>query len=237
MICVYAITAGTPAKESLAGAAGLADAPVAARAADGVAAVYSEIAQSPAPTRDSVLRHEQVVESLMHDRPLLPARFGTVLRDGAALDHLLTINHDRLAAGLDRVRGCVELGVRVMWDAAGTEADEPGDESAGPHLSGRAYLMALATQERRRRDTEARAGELAANLNRLFRPCAKDGVVRVLPSPQFVMAAAYLVPHDQAGEFRTRVREAGRAFETLRLLCSGPWPPYHFVPELEVPRG
>jgi len=33
------------------------------------------------------------------------------------------------------------------------------------------------------------------------------------------------------------VDEAGAAFETLKLLCSGPWPPYHFVPELEVSRG
>jgi hypothetical protein len=237
MIYVYAITAGAPPKESLDGVAGLADAPLAARTVGEIGAVYSGIEQAPSPARENILRHEQAVETLMQAGPLLPARFGTVLRDGARLDHLLTINHDRLAAGLDRVRGCVELGVRVMWGAAGAEVDESADEPSPDATTGTAYLMARAAQERRRRSTEARAGELAANLNRLLRPCAKDGVVRVLPSPRFVMAAAYLVPRDQTGEFRDRVNEAGASFETLRLLCSGPWPPYHFVPELEVPRG
>jgi hypothetical protein len=237
MIYVYAITAGAPPAESRAATAGLGEAPLAARAVRDVGAVYSEIGQSPAPTRESILRHERVVETLMQTRPLLPARFATVLRDEAALDHLLAINHDRLVAGLERVRGCVELGVRVMWDAGGTEVGGDAGEPPGDATTGTAYLVARAGRERKRRDAEARAGELAANLNRLLRPCARDGVVRVLPSPRFVMAAAYLVPRDQTGAFRSRVEEAGAAFETLRLLCSGPWPPYHFVPELEVPRG
>jgi hypothetical protein len=237
MIYVYAITAAPPTKEALGGVAGLNDAPLAVRTVRDLGVVYSDIAQSPSPTREAVLRHERVIERLMEQHTLLPARFATVLGDEATLDRLLTVNHDRLAAGLERVRGCVELGVRVMWDAAGTEADVPDEGSSEEPTSGTAYLMARAEQERRRRGTEARAGELAANLNRLLRPCAKDGVVRVLPSPRFVMAAAYLVPRDRTGEFRGRVNEAASAFETLKLLCTGPWPPYHFVPELEVPRG
>jgi hypothetical protein len=237
MIYVYAITAGAPPREAFDRIPGLADARLAAREVRGVAAVYSEIGESPSPTREAVLRHEQVVEQLMAGRPLLPARFATVLGDEATLERLLTVNHDRLAAGIERVRGCVELGVRVMWDAAGTEVDPPAEVPGEGAASGTAYLMARAERERRRRETEARAAELSANLDRLFRPCARDGVVRVLPSPPFVMAAAYLVPSDRTGEFRGRVGEAGAAFETLKLLCSGPWPPYHFVPELEVPRG
>lgn len=237
MIYVYAITTGAPPREALDGIPGLADARLAARAVRDVAAVYGEVGESPSPTRQAALRHEQVVEKLMAGRPLLPARFATVLGDEATLERLLTVNHDRLAAGLERVRDCVELGLRVMWEAAETEVDPPDDEPAGGAASGTAYLMARAGRERRRRETEARAAELSANLDRLFRPCARDGVVRVLPSPQFVMAAAYLVPRGQTGEFRSRVDEAGAAFETLKLLCSGPWPPYHFVPELEVPRG
>jgi hypothetical protein len=236
MIYVYAITAGAPPREALDGVTGPSGMPPAALAVREVAAVWSEIDQSPPATRESILRHEQVVEKLMAGRPLLRARFGTVLRDEATLGRLLTVNHDRLAAGLERVRDCVELGVRVMWDADGTEVDPPADEPAPDAASGTAYLIARAEQERRRRGTEARAAELSGNLNRLFEPCAKDGVVRVLPSPRFVMAAAYLVPLARTGEFRGRVEEAGAAFETLKLLCSGPWPPYHFVPELEVPR-
>jgi hypothetical protein len=56
-----------------------------------------------------------------------------------------------------------------------------------------------------------------------------------------LMVAAYLVPRDRTESFRTRVQELGAAHPTLRLLCTGPWPPYHFVPPLvgtrEAARG
>ena len=237
MIYVYAITAGNPPPEALAAMRGFGDAPLRAQGEGGMSVVYAHIASSPRPARETAVAHERVVEHLMADRAVLPARFGTVLRDEAALDDVLALNHERLTAGLERVRDCIELGVRVLWQgedptpSAGPKEDVPsGDETAG-----RAYLMARAEKERQRLRTEAQAGELAANLNRLFLPCARDGVVRVLPTPQFVMAGAYLVPRGQVAEFRTRVQEAGAAFQTLRLLCTGPWPPYHFVPELTLP--
>ena len=241
MIYVYAITGESPSPQTLGGAAGVFDAPLESRTVGRVAAVYSEVHRVPRPTRETAWRHEKVVERVMAAHPVLPARFGTVFRDLAALDDVLARNDDVLAAGLNRVRGCVELGVRVAWDADAAAAAEaaagPGDpphgaEEMGP---GRAYLAARMEQERGRRRIEAQAAALAENLNRLFFPCAKDGVVRVLPMPQFVMAAAYLVPRERVAEFRSRVREAGTAFQALRLLCTGPWPPYHFVPELSVP--
>jgi len=239
MIYVYAITAGSPAPQAMATPRGFDDAPLLARGADEVSAVYADVAGSPRPTRENALAHERVVEALMADCAVLPARFGTVLRDEATLDGVLAMNHERLIGGLERVGNCVELGVRVLWQAEDTrEADtagEPEPVPAGGESAGRAYLLARAAKERQRQRTEARAGELAANLNQLFRPCARDGVVRVLPTPQFVMAAAYLVPRDRVAEFRSRVEEVGAAFATLRLLCTGPWPPYHFVPELVLP--
>jgi hypothetical protein len=204
-----------------------------------VSVAYAKIAAAPRPARDTALTHERVVEQLMADRALLPARFGTVLRDDAALEDVLAMNRQSLSGGLERVRGCVELGVRVLWPAEEPGTPPPPRETAAAPADGdgvgRAYLLARAAEERQRLRTEARAGELAANLNRLFLPCARDGVVRVLPATQFVMAGAYLVPRDRVGEFRSRVEEAAAAFATLRLLCTGPWPPYHFVPELKLP--
>jgi hypothetical protein len=49
------------------------------------------------------------------------------------------------------------------------------------------------------------------------------------------MAGAYLVPRERIEEFRRSVTAAGEAEPSLRLLCTGPWPPYHFVPELSLP--
>ena len=169
----------------------------------------------------------------------LPARFGTVMPDPEAVEETLARHHEAFAGGLRRVRGCVELGVRVMWQSeAGTGAD--GDEPAAPPIdapgaSGRAYLAARLAEEQRRRAAVRRAAELAGALDETFRSCAADGTFRVLPSPKFVMTGAYLVPRDRAHEFRRRVEDAGAAHPDVRLLCTGPWPPYHFVPAVAAP--
>src|SRR6201995_962671 len=62
----------------------------------------------PAPrevTPEALLRFEEVVESLMGDGTVLPARFGTVLDDDEAGRRLLTDRHRRLAGALRRVGG------------------------------------------------------------------------------------------------------------------------------------
>jgi hypothetical protein len=67
-------------------------------------------------TADALWRREALLERLMEDRDLLPVRFGTLLPDEAAAERALAERQDDFAAGLDRVRGAVELGVRVQGD-------------------------------------------------------------------------------------------------------------------------
>ena len=250
MIYVYAILEGEPGPPSLDGGGGLGDGPLRAARAGGSAgdvwAAYHPVAAAPRANHDTVWRHERVVERLMALHNLLPVRFGMVLRDAAALEAVLHRNRDALAAGLTRVRGCVELGVRAVWDfdrianaqARARLAPPPPAEAT----SGRAYLLARAARERERLDAEAQASELAQKLNALFLPCARDASVRVLPTQQSAVSAAYLVERDRMGDFRARATEAGAALQAgdavrpdLRLLCTGPWPPYHFVPALSLP--
>lgn len=210
---------------------GINDEPPHVFASDGIAAVYSETSKGAIrPTPENVWRHEQVIESFMRDRSVLPARFATVVSDRRALDDLLHSNRDRLAAGLERVRGCVELGVRALTPASARSPPLPTHE-----LTGRSYLIARMEQEQARRRTEAEAGALAARLHERFSASAAAATLRVLPTPQFLMTGAYLVQRDRIEGFRRGVVESGAEQPSLRLLCTGPWPPYHFVPELVLP--
>jgi len=98
--------------------AGLAGAPLQSIAYRGIAAVVSPLADGPLPpTAENVMLHERVIEALMAERTALPARFGMVLKSQqAALDELAG-RYDAYAANLGRVRGRVELGLRVLWRA------------------------------------------------------------------------------------------------------------------------
>jgi hypothetical protein len=228
MIYAYAITdpaCAVPRSE----ARGLDDAPLATRTIGDVAVVYSaHVLRQIAPTPENLWRHEAVIESIMRaGDAVLPARFGTLFADDRALDDALSRHADALAAGLERVRGCVELGLRVMW-----KPPQHAPASPPSTISGRAYMLARLDEERRRRETRELAERIAADLHDNLAPLARDSTRRVLPTPDVLMSAAYLVPRDDAESFATRTRELSSTHPALRLLCTGPWPPYHFAPAL-----
>jgi hypothetical protein len=249
MVYVYGIT-DSPAAP-VAGQQGLEDRPLEVCAVESISAVYTrhEMKTPPPPTPETAWRHERVVEWLMRERAVLPARFGTTFHDEAKLRAALAPHERELAAGLERLRGCVELGVRVLWEA--TPAPGPAvitTAMPAPPLiqpspdSGRAYMLARLEEERHRREERQRADRLVDELHAPLAPLAVDSTRRVLTTPQTLLVAAYLVPRDRTDAFRERVRELGPAHPALRIVCTGPWPPYHFVPQLgeaaaEVARG
>jgi hypothetical protein len=99
-------------------------------------------------TADTLWHHEELIEQLMEGRTLLPIRFGTLLADEEAAAAAVAERRDELAAALERVRGAVELGVRVRGegDASGVHeavAALARDSvvRAGPDLLRAAYLV------------------------------------------------------------------------------------------------
>ena len=98
---------------------------------------------------DDVWRHEEVIESLMIGRAVLPARFGTLL-SRRQLDDTLCRAHSALVRDIERVRGHVEIGVRFLPIAdPETTTRAPSDISAGHGASpGTAYLLTKLSEER-----------------------------------------------------------------------------------------
>ncbi|MDQ3850444.1 MAG: GvpL/GvpF family gas vesicle protein, partial [Actinomycetota bacterium] len=107
MVYVYAVTG--PLGEAPAGN-GLDGAPLRIVTTDELAAVVSDGDDAPVRVSEGVLwAHERVVEDLMADRPVLPMRFGSALRDDDAVRAMLVTRGEELAAALRRVSGAVEL--------------------------------------------------------------------------------------------------------------------------------
>jgi hypothetical protein len=247
MIYVYAVielpATGAP---PLPAVCGLGARPVELRTVGPVGAVYTS--QPPGaipPTAQNVWLHEGVIESLMRQRAVLPARFGATFADAAGLDQALYSQAERLAAGLDHVRGCVELGLRVLWPRAELPAEaslaprgphdappDARDGGGGDLRPGRAYMVARLAREQRSRESRQTVERLAAEIHAELAPLARDSTRRLLPTPVPQMSGAYLVPGPQADTFNARVRQLAVRHPGVRQLCTGPWPPYHFVPTL-----
>jgi hypothetical protein len=62
-------------------------------------------------------------------------------------------------------------------------------------------------------------------------PLAADLAVDEPSSTDLLFTAAFLV-RDNIEPFRQRVHELAAERRDLRFLCTGPWPPYHFVPSI-----
>ena len=195
-----------------------------------IAAVVSPLTTATVPpTEDNLWRHEAIVEALMADRTVLPMRFGTVLADEAAVKAALAAHYTDFVASLDRVRGRVELGLRVLWEIADSEWQIADSSQRPSAMSGRAYLMARLEEERQRQAWRQRAEALAEEIHAPLDHLAAESTRQVLITPRLLLTAAYLVERDQVAAFRQKVEALSAAYPKLRFLCTGPWPAYNFV--------
>jgi hypothetical protein len=214
MLYLYAIT--DPLR-SAPGCHGIDDAPLEMLEAAGLTAVYSaHAALEPTPSPDTLWRHERVIEQLMQMGAVLPARFGTTFSDRDALAAALQRRRHGLLDQLERLRGCVELAVRVWLPE--TDAPEPRD--------GRSYVDAKLAAHRRQEDGAART------LARLSEHAVASSERRRAPEEK-VLSASYLVRAEEVERFADRVEELQRREAELSLSCTGPWAPYSFVGDPE----
>jgi hypothetical protein len=180
-------------------------------------AVVGECQRPPEPAPDTLLRYERVMEDLMGEGTVLPARFGTAVPDDAAVVQLLGDRHDELHEALVRVAGAVELGVRARWSDDTGALSRPSGPSAGSR-----YMFA-------RLQLRRRARELASHLDAVLGELARARRSRLLPAEGTPVAAAYLVDRGHAEEFVHRSRRLDESIDDASLVCTGPWPPYSFV--------
>lgn len=182
-----------------------------------LAAVWAPADTVGEVTAETLWRHERVVEALMDDRDVLPVRYGTCLPDEAAVAAFLEARHDELVTLLGNIRGAVEVSVRTL----ATDTAPSAPETTRPN-TGTEYLRA----RRRQGDAQDDAARVAhdpltavARAQRRRPPTQPDELVR----------AAYLIDRSAVESFSALVAELQRHNPALRLICTGPWPPYSFA--------
>lgn len=211
MLYLYAF-AEPPA--TLGGTAGIAGSELRAEPVDGVEAIVGTVADGVEAAQDAVLAHARVVDELaLANAAVVPVRFGAGFSDAESLRNAVAPRVPALRDALRRVRGCVEIGLRVL--AATPQVSRPSA------VSGRDYMVGRLDEARR---VERLADQLHAPLARLAR--ASDHRVRA--TPQLLLSGAYLVPREDVAAFRDAVAELEAAHTDLSFACTGPWPAYSF---------
>lgn len=177
-------------------------------------------------------RHESILEALMTDHTVLPVCFGAVF---ASESDLLTILGDKYAsfsANLGRVRGCVELSLRITWideQDLPPWASSPSQPEQPAEKSGKNYMLAL--QKARQREQalcaqiETQTGKFLPALNRLV--IEKKSKVSITHNP--TLTAAYLLDAQKVPFFQQEVDQLVAAHSDFHFTLTGPWPAYSFI--------
>jgi len=176
-----------------------------------------------------VLRHEQVVESLVGPEPVLPMRFGSIFSGRDALWAMLEGNGAALTELLQALRGRVELGVTVRGRPAPPTPQEASGDGAG---TGRDYLRRRQAELSASRRAADNSAALADDIHRALAAAAERAAVLASrrSDPDLVLTAAYLVRHESAADFCRNAEAVGAAHApACAVEVTGPWPPYSFT--------
>jgi hypothetical protein len=200
------------------GARGVGDEPLELVAAGGLGVVVGSL-PNPVETGLAALRkHDAVLRGLARGGPaVVPLRFGQTAADAAELDARVS----RCAAGLrvllEKLRGCVQMTLRVFGPAREPAAPPA---AAGP---GTRYLA-----QRRLGADLAAAAPLRATLS----PWVRDERVEARPRGPWRGSIFHLVERAHLDEWRGRA-SAFLASAPACVTVSGPWPPYAFAAEVQ----
>ena len=170
--------------------------------------------EEPGRSKEAILLHAAVVDDLVAlNEAVLPARFGRAYTGRESLRDAVGGQAPALHEALERVRGCVELGLRVAApETVGTSAGGTGSDYMRARLGDQRRVAALA---------DAVHAPLAAQ--------ARAATRSVGVTPRLLLSGAYLVERADVEPVRDTVEGLGREHPELTLVLTGPWPAYSFA--------
>lgn len=240
---VYGVVTDDRTGDSLRGlpAVGDPEAPVTLVRHGGQAAVVSEVpADKPLGTADDRRAHAKVLDTLAAESsPVLPLRFGTVVRDtGAVTDELLTKGHDDFARAFDRLSARAQFTLRAHYvqDAVFREVvtEQPEARRLREELRGlpedAGYDQRIQLSQIVSETIEAKRAVDALEIERRLAPHVLASVWQEPASAEGLVNASFLVEDARREEFEQAAERLGRHWHgrvELRLL--GPLAPYDFV--------
>jgi hypothetical protein len=196
---------------------------------EGVLAAVGEVAATPLLAAETLRGHDATVRALAGEAGLLPARFGSVLRDEEELRAVLGPRVPSLRAALERVRGCEQMTLRIARISGSDERPEPETEQepepetgTGP---GAQYLA-----RRRAERADARAIPEVARVLDAVADLVREEHLESHRRPPLIASAYHLVPRASLDLYRARLDAACAREPRLHVTVSGPWPPYAFAP-------
>ncbi|MEO7084750.1 MAG: GvpL/GvpF family gas vesicle protein [Gemmatimonadaceae bacterium] len=190
------------------------------------------------PTRDNVLAHEFVNETVMKEFTVIPMSFGTVFRSEDDVTELLRSTYQAFSDVLHKMQDKIEFGVKVLWDREKVIAnmEKENDEirrlkdEISRHTTTSTYFARMQLGRLIDSALEEMGARYVADIHDALKPVAVASRSNKPIGDRMILNSAFLVDRAQEFAFDERVKETSRRYEeVLSFKYSGPWPPYNFV--------
>lgn len=190
------------------------------------------------PTRENVLAHEFVNETVMREFTVIPMSFGTVFRSEDDVGELLRSTYDAFTDVLEKMRDKIEFGVQIRWDRdrVVTSIEEENDEigrlkdEITRNAASSTYFARMQLGRLIDSALEDSASRYVANVHEELKRASVASRSNKVIGDRMIMNAAFLVNRADEKAFDDAVKELSRRYEhLLSFKYTGPWPPYNFV--------
>ena len=188
------------------------------------------------PTRENVLAHQRVNETVMQKHTVIPMSFGTVFKTDDDITELLRSAYDAFSDVLSKMQEKFEFGLKVLWDRDQIIREIEGEDEDIRRLKGEISSQKGSTYFARMQygrlidaALQARSERYVAEIFEALRDVSVASRSNKPIGDRMIMNAAFLVARDTEQAFDARVKDIGSRYDKLTFKYTGPWPPYNFV--------
>ena len=187
-------------------------------------------------TRENVLAHERVNETVMREHTVIPMSFGTVFKTREDIIELLRSAAEAFGDVLNKMQNKLEFGLKVLWDrdqaVREVEAEDEDISRLKKEISGQKGPTYFARMQYGRlvdAALHARSERYVAVVLDELRDVSVASRINKPIGDKMIMNAAFLISRDQEQAFDAKVKSIASRFDKLTFKYTGPWPPYNFV--------
>jgi gas vesicle protein GvpL/GvpF len=187
-------------------------------------------------TRENVLAHEKVNETVMHEHTVIPMSFGTIFKTREDIVELLRSAAEAFGDVLNKMQNKLEFGLKVLWDrdqaVREVELEDEDISRLKKEISGQKGPTYFARMQYGRlidSALQARSERYVADILEQLRDVSVASRINKPIGDKMIMNAAFLIARDQEAAFDAKVKLIATRFDKLTFKYTGPWPPYNFV--------
>jgi Gas vesicle synthesis protein GvpL/GvpF len=187
-------------------------------------------------TRENVLAHERVNETVMREHTVIPMSFGTIFKTREDIVELLRSAAEAFGDVLNKMQNKLEFGLKVLWDrdqaVREVEYEDEDISRLKKEISGQKGPTYFARMQYGRlidSALQARSERYVADILEQLREVSVASRINKPIGDKMIMNAAFLISRDQETAFDAKVKSIAGRFDKLTFKYTGPWPPYNFV--------